>query len=105
MGYYTFHEFAIEGNDPSGLTEEDHKTAINILSKYGIELFEDPVKWYDEEENMREYSQLYPTTIFVIAGKGEEQPDIWNAYYLNGKRQELRPEQVWPDFDINNFKD
>ena len=102
MGYYTYHTFSIEGDDPSGLTEEEHITNIETLADY-TGLFEEYCKWYDESDDMTKYSLLYPTTIFVISGEGEETGDMWSAYYLNGKRQELRPTIVWPDFDKTKF--
>ena len=103
MGYNTYHQFDIEGDDPSGLTEDDHTQALGVLSEYNEYLFEDSIKWYDQETDMLEYSLRYPETIFKITGDGEEQGDEWIAYYLNGKSQTLRPTVTWPQCNINNF--
>lgn len=102
MGYETYHQFRIEGDDPSGLTEEEHATAITKLADYTY-LFEESCKWYNEEEDMMKYSLLYPKTVFNVTGEGEENGDLWSAFYLNGERQELRPEVIWPEFDKTMF--
>jgi hypothetical protein len=105
MGYYTYHQFDIVGNDPSGLTEDDHKRELGELTGYNDNLFEDSNKWYDEPEEMTEYSKRNPETTFKITGEGEEAGDVWIRYYLNGKTQELIPTVTWPEFNVNNFKD
>ena len=98
MGYETYHDFNIEGEDPSGLTEEEHIKAIESLSEYSC-LFRDCCKWYDESEDMTKYSLLYPTTIFVISGEGEENGDLWEAYFLNGKMQMCKAKIEYDTFD------
>ena len=41
--------------------------------------------WYTEEENMREFSTYFPELVFILDGDGEEQGDIWQSAYHNGK--------------------
>lgn len=44
-------------------------------------------KWYECEDDMVEISKSYPELIFKIHGEGEENTDIWDAYFKNGKKQ------------------
>jgi len=94
MGYYTHHSLKItEGDDGT-----DHKAAISELSDYDY-CFDDQIKWYDCEDNMREYSKKYPDTVFSIEGEGEEAGDLWHAFYKNGKMQLCRAQVTFAPYD------
>lgn len=81
MGYYTRHELEIVSGVDYNI---DYEQEISELADYGS-CFEDSIKWYDCEKNMKEYSKKHPNTIFCINGEGEESGDIWKAYFKNGK--------------------
>lgn len=70
-----------------------------VSEAIGYNPFEEPCKWYDWKKEMIEISKRYPLTIFVIEGIGEEQPDLWKAYFLNGKYQYTKAELVYEEFD------
>lgn len=81
MGYYTRHELTIiSGND--NFTDYEKEICETADNEY---LFEEESKWYDCESDMKEYSKKHPNVVFCIDGVGEEFPDIWKAYYKNGK--------------------
>ncbi len=83
MGYYTRHELEVlQGNDH----ETDYEQEISENADYGS-CFEDEIKWYEHEKDMREYSKKHPKTVFALKGEGEEIGDIWTEYYKNGKMQ------------------
>ena len=42
---------------------------------------------------------MYPETIFVLEGEGEESGDIWKKYYLDGKCQTSKAEVIISEFD------
>ena len=99
MGYRTYHTLTvipdIHGN---------HAENIGVLSKYGNDVWDDEVKWYDCEADMREYSKKYPDLLFIIDGRGEESDDVWRHWYRNGAVQSWRldysvpadPPKAWP---------
>lgn len=100
MGYYTRFELEIiEGND--NIT--DYAKEIGEISGYG-DVFDDEHKWYDCESDMKKISLKHPNTVFKISGEGEEQGDIWNRYFKNGKCQYSRAKIVFDGFDESQLK-
>ena len=69
---------------------------VNVL---GFDPFADSCKWYEHDKHMRDISRMYPETIFILEGEGEESGDIWKKYYLNGKCQTAKAEVIIPEFD------
>lgn len=95
MGYYTRHELeVVKGND----YVTDYKKEISELAGYG-DCFDDSIKWYEHEKDMREYSKKHPNVIFKLSGESEESSDIWVEYYKNGKMQIEKAKIVIGDFD------
>lgn len=85
MGYYTTH--SLEHDDkryPNG-GPIDHEKGITEISGYQWSVFEDEIKWYDHEKDMREYSKKHPKVTFILYGVGEEEGDYWKEYHKNGK--------------------
>lgn len=95
MGYYTRHDLEIlNGNDYT----TDYKSEISELAGYG-DCFDDRIKWYNHEEDMRTYSQSHPNVLFKLSGDGEENGDLWVEYYFNGKMQREKIEVKFEPFD------
>lgn len=100
MGYYTRHELEIiEG----GNHDIDYEAGIAIVSGYGTP-FEDEIKWYDHEKDMRAYSKKHPDTLFKLSGEGEESGDIWAEYYQNGLMQRCKAQIVFDDLDKSKME-
>jgi hypothetical protein len=59
----------------------------------------DGCKWYDWEDDMKEFSRKYPETVFVLKGVGEETGDLWLAYFHNGKVQHAPASIAYDAFD------
>lgn len=59
----------------------------------------DSMKWYGWEEDMREFSKLFPDIVFVLEGEGEESGDIWCSYFKDGKNQYCQARIVVDEFD------
>lgn len=99
MGYYTRHELEIlEGNDYA----TPYKQEISELADYGY-CFEDEIKWYHHTEDMLKYSKKHPNTLFKLTGEGEEQPDMWQEYYKNGKFHRIVGVMVFEEFNIESL--
>lgn len=94
MGYYTYHELEIIGE---GLVA-DHIEGIELESGYhGV--FEEQIKWYDHEKDMRAYSRKHPDILFKISGEGEEAGDLWIEWHKDGKMQREKAVISFGEFD------
>jgi hypothetical protein len=81
--------------------------ATNEAAKYS--LCEDggtleSTKWYEHESDLREYSKKNPHVLFTLHGEGEENEDIWNKYFLDGKLQVAKAEMRIAEFDPTKLK-
>jgi hypothetical protein len=79
MGYYTCHTLSIEQGP---IVHEQE-----IIDTYPGAYFEEPCKWYEMENDMKEFSLKYPDTVFLVHGEGDEHTDMWDCYFKNGKVQ------------------
>ena len=94
MGYYTRHQLTIvSGND----YKTDYEQEITDSTQYSS-LFDDEIKWYDCEKDMKSYSEKHPNVVFCIEGQGEESEDIWKAYFQNGKMFKTKAKLVFEIF-------
>lgn len=59
----------------------------------------DSCKWYDHQTDMRIMSKRFRGVLFTLSGEGEEHPDIWKRYFLNGKMQEAKARIEFDEFD------
>jgi hypothetical protein len=111
MGYYTnFTLSIVDGNDDvadeeiiSKLVENEESNACAALNKDGS--WADSAKWYNHEDDLREFSKLFPDKLFLLEGEGEESGDLWKKYFKNGKMQEVRARIVYDDFDPAKLTD
>lgn len=53
---------------------------------------------------MRELSKLFPTALFKLHGEGEENGDIWDKYFKDGKMQECYVKMMIEDYDESKLK-
>lgn len=99
MGYYTTFELEVTPEN----SEIGHKQMISDATGYTY-CFDDDIKWYSHQEDMKIYSEKHPTVLFKLTGIGEEPDDIWVEYYKNGKMQRCKGEIVYPPFDPTKLK-
>ena len=100
MGYYTRHELTIVSGDDY---KTDYEQEINDISGY-TDLFNESVKWYGCEDDMKSYSKSHPNEVFCIKGEGEEAGDIWKAYFQNGKVFKTKAKLVFDDFSTEKLQ-
>ena len=97
MSYYTNYTLSTTSRNED---REEIEETLNEISGYNIEFgWNDSCKWYNHEKHMKELSKIYPDTIFLLEGEGEESGDIWRKYFKNGKMQVCKAEIVFPAFD------
>lgn len=118
MGYYTRYTLEtsgqpddireiIEGVDVEGNPATVYKitprTCEDVLceleAKLGFSIDDYAIKWYNHEEDIREFSKEHPDVLFTLEGWGEEQGDIWRKYFKNGKYYQVKAEINYPEFD------
>lgn len=98
MGYYT--DFSLSHNNPE-ISDKDIADEINVITDYRMfdSSLEATAKWYNWKNDMKRLSKLYPTTVFALCGNGEDDDDIWKAYFKNGKMQLERTIIAFNPFD------
>ena len=102
MGYYT--AYSLEVQDATKEQLDDICTFLkerNVINYALDEYFEccEIVKWYDHDDDMLALSERFPDLLFCLHGEGEDNTDLWNTYYRDGKMQVCRAEIVYPEFD------
>lgn len=65
---------------------------------------DDETKWYDHERDMLTLSVQFPNVLFKLHGEGEENDDVWDHYFKNGKSQYCKVKFIIPPFDENELK-
>ena len=105
MGYCTC--YSLELLDATSEQEEQIISRLKEMNVIGYALDEDlscldPVKWYDEEEDMLTLSREFPTVHFCMHGDGDSSDDLWDCHYDGGKMQTCMAEI--PPFDPNKLE-
>ena len=94
MGYYSAHTLLVNGQP-----DADHEERISSQYNDEYPLFAEEAKWYDMDENMIEYSKLYPDMLFKIERQGEVHYDMSETYFKNGKMQHCPAIITFDKFD------
>lgn len=112
MGYYTVYTLDAETynrdtNKRTSLPNDMYDKINEALRKREVldyALTEDwdcadAVKWYDHDDDMIAVSKLFPDVLFCLHGEGDNNDDLWETYYLDGKKQHCGAEIIYPPFD------
>jgi hypothetical protein len=108
MGYYTRYSLVISG--PANKAPEEIISELREISygaKYALEDSGDTrefAKWYDNDEDLRDFSKRYPDILFELHVEGEESEDIWKLYVQNGKSQRCEAIISFEPFDKDKLK-
>lgn len=62
-------------------------------------MFSDTRKWYEWEQDMKIISKTYPEILFCLIGDGENNEDMWYAYFQKGKVQICTAIITYDEFD------
>ncbi len=101
MGYYT--TFSIDIKD-SGNESIDCESAEELITEHlEFNPFEESLKWYGHEDDMKAFSKKHPSVVFRLEGEGEESGDIWVKYFKNGEMQKCKAKIVIDDYDENKL--
>lgn len=112
MGYYTDYDLDISphGRDVFSNEEIDElEREIDLLnvfeSGHTVGGYYCNAKWYDHDEDMMRLSGRFPDILFSLHGNGENQEDMWDAYYLNGRMQYCGAKITYPPFDESQLSE
>ncbi|MCP4336546.1 MAG: hypothetical protein GY679_01710 [Mycoplasma sp.] len=88
MGYYTEYslEAYVDGELSSEIVEEvvtNDYLETRSLSNDGMA--SETTKWYGHESELIGVSNVFRDVLFVLKGNGEDFPDIWVKYFMNGE--------------------
>ena len=99
MGYYTTYVLKLEPSTPEIL-----KTRIPGSDLLLEDFFEEPMKWYEHESDLRTISEKFPDVLFVLDGRGESTGDVWRKYFKDGKVQTWKATFEPEAFDPEKLK-
>lgn len=88
-------DLALDANKPEGCLG----SLMGFVTGYG-----DDCTWYDWEDDMREFSCLFPEVLFTLEGRGDDQGDHWSAYIQAGKVQVCKARITFEDYDPEKMK-
>lgn len=102
MGYYTTYTVVSDCKD-NNRNDKFFNRLIQLSGyefdyNYGNKQAEiRQVKWYTSNADMKELSKEFCDILFTVYGNGEDDDDLWVAYYKNGFSTEyMRPTIVYP---------
>lgn len=92
--------------------DEDHESIIaelvnlnenaeNALDTNGYPKYD--IKWYDFEDDLKEFSKIYPHIVFTLT-REVETGDVQMFYFKDGKSQNANVKHVWDDYDESKLK-
>lgn len=99
MGYYTSYTLSADTGYEHLIEElrEENEHANYAIDSNGLTA--ESTKWYDHQKDMRAFSKKHPEVLFTLEGIGEEQPDVWVEYYMNGKMQKVVAKVTFEPFN------
>ena len=97
MGYYTRYDFS---NNSGHVIEEIEKVSGYGKSDDGVYY---DVKWYDWHQHMLQVSKEFPKELILVEGMGEEQGDVWKAFFKSGKSEVVDAVLTFPQFDLKEL--
>ena len=99
MGYNTHFKLEtsatskVEGAIIASLPDHE-EVRILLEDSYGTSW-----KWYSWVNHMKAFSEKWPDVTFTLSGDGEDDGDIWRAYFQGGKMQSAKAKVVYEKFD------
>ncbi|MBQ4817633.1 hypothetical protein IHP72_15365 [Bacillus pumilus] len=104
MGYYT--QYEVEMDKDAELVREyvNENFDGNGCLTAVFNGWDDELKWYGHEVDMRSVSRQFPDVLITLTGEGEESGDMWRKYFKGGKMQECRAKITFDDYDEEELR-
>lgn len=105
MGYYTNYSLYVESDNIAPDLFEQIKYEVQKMNVFGWGWggWSTYAKWYDYNQDMLLLSKKFPEVLFYLHGEGDNEEDLWDAYYQNGKVQNCHAEIIYPPYDENKM--
>lgn len=108
MGYYSYYTLSTQ----NGTMDDDEKIVSELREKNAdaqVALGEDGypdghIKWYEHEEDLKEFSKKYPNLVLHLSVEGEENGDMSQKYFKNGKMQVCKAKIEFDEYDENKLQ-
>lgn len=107
MGYLTRYELDVDDDDDLKQQIQkfvEQKQQEDSDFAYGL-FYEEAVKWYCWQNDMKVISRNFPNQIITLNGIGEDHGDFWRCYFLNGKYHYVISQITFDSFDESKLKD
>ena len=113
MGYYTTYKLSVKDlyNNHEYEKQVEHELVkhFKFLDKE-LEVYD--VKWYQHEEELKQFTTEYLNILLTVTGIGEEHyfedtkliADIWIKYFLNGKSYVDELDYKFPEFNSDKLR-
>ena len=111
MGYYTAYSLTVHGLENQTREFRDVlKAEIDRMDVFSEHYDEDTwyapeEKWYEWEQDMCKLSKKFPSLMFELYGDGEEQDDMWRAYFRGGLVQHAPAQIIYDDFSVDKLEE
>jgi len=92
MGYMTDYDYSMNKKEIVEAIDD----SLTCGSSGTGELFDR--KWYSHMEDLKALSLNFPGELITLEGVGEDFPDIWKAFFKDGKSYVEQAEIVMPKF-------
>ena len=99
MGYLTNYTLTVYTSDMKKITDSGDFDNPMIKNFHDYDFWENTCLWEDPEGDMKRYSKLHPNAIFQLHGEGEDNFDIWEKWFVNGKMQVCETKIAISPFD------
>lgn len=115
MGYYTDYTLSVYGAETQGdgslkmidkispIIAEQIEAEIDKMNVFTdgdiTDSYYSNCKWYDHEDDMRVLSAKFPDQIFWLSGRGDDDDDRWQKFFVAGKMQECYARIIYDGFD------
>jgi len=100
MGYETNYQVSV---DDQSIRLDDELESVSKYSGWDNG-FLGAIKWYDHDADMRKLSKQWPKATFTVHGEGEDNLDLWDEYFVNGKMQRCEAVITYPQFDRKKLR-
>lgn len=100
MGYYTDYTLELHGHPDEidrfneadvRVPSYDRELIGEVLDRDSDDTFyAQEIKWYGHMDDMEIISTAWPNIFFTLTGYGENQGDIWVAYFKAGKSEKSK---------------
>ena len=103
MGYYTTHTFEpLTDNEELKLKIIDDLRSSNEEAEIAFDDTGgaiDSVKWYDSDNDLKEFSKKYPDVVLSMFCEGEGNGDMYYQYFKDGKMQVCPAKITYDEYD------